>query len=155
MQEAAVSWPNTPAKTSFVSIRAHGTTELLGPNLVTGYAAGNGPKEQFWGSRLSGSGGLGPALAIFGRGPLGNWSATPPLPDYGRVARHPGLRTKLMPRPTTNRNRPCPTLRSRVIFTSAQGAASGQIYAPGFFPLRSDNVPTIFMVIGGCYSPLQ
>jgi hypothetical protein len=48
---------------------------IVGPNLVTGYAAGNGPKEQFWGSRLSGSGWLWPALAIFGRGPLGNWSA--------------------------------------------------------------------------------
>ena len=54
-----------------------------------------------------------------------------------------------MLRPTTNRNRPCATLRGRVIFTSAQGDASGQIYAPGFFPFRSDNVLTIFMVIGG------
>ena len=54
-----------------------------------------------------------------------------------------------MPRPTTNRNRPCATLRGRVIFTSAPGDASGLIYAPGFFPFRSDNLLTIFMVIGG------
>ena len=47
---------------------------IIGPNLVTGDAAGNGPKEQFWGSRLSSSGWPWPALAIFERGQLGNWS---------------------------------------------------------------------------------
>jgi hypothetical protein len=48
---------------------------IIGPNLIVGYAPGNGPKEQFWGSRLRDSGWLWPALAIFERGPLGNWSA--------------------------------------------------------------------------------